>query len=299
MFGFRALWSPYFFSALLAATIIYFLLLVKFRAQFKNNEPLTRRQGTLFVTSVCLLYVIDGSPLNLLAHLMFFVHMTQMSILLLVIPPLFILSIPPWVWRNFLSIKVFRFPFFFFTKPLFALFLFNGLFSFYHIPFIFDHVMENMWLHSATSVLLFMSAIFMWWPLINELPDAQLSGLKKVGYIFADGILLTPACALIIFASTPMYATYSDPKAWSQMMGLSVGSSTVASLKMSGPEMFGLMSVLHDQQLGGVLMKIIQEIIYGSMLGRVFFEWYRRDQEESKKQLKSGLQATLIEQPPN
>ena len=64
---------------------------------------------------------------------------------------------------------------------------------------------------------------------INQMPEHQtLSGIKKVGYIFADGILLTPACALIIFADTPMYATYSDPDVWGQVMSLCVGSSTIS-----------------------------------------------------------------------
>lgn len=294
IFGFNALWSPYFLTALLVVTVVYFLLLGKYRTHFKNNEPLRQRQGILFVTSIFLLYVIKGSPIDLMAHLMFYIHMIQMAVLVLVIPPLFILSIPPWVWRNLFQIKMIRFPFFLFTKPLIALFLFNGIFSFYHIPFIFDHVMENRWLHAGYSVLLFIVAIFMWWPLMNELPESQtLNGLKKIGYIFADGILLTPACALIIFSSSPMYATYSDPKAWGAAMSLCVGSANLASLHLSGPELFSSMSLLQDQQLGGVIMKVIQEIIYGFMLGHVFFEWYRKDQEESEKEQKSAFNPSL------
>lgn len=296
IFGFNALWSPYFLTSLLAVTAVYFLLLGKYRTHFKNNEPLTQRQGILFVTSIFLLYAIKGSPLDLMAHLMFYIHMIQMAVLVLVIPPLFILSIPPWVWRNLFHIKMIQLPFLLFTKPLIALFLFNGIFSFYHIPFIFDHVMENRWLHAGYSVLLFIVAFFMWWPLINELPESQtLSGLKKVGYIFADGILLTPACALIIFSSSPMYATYSDPRAWGAAMSLCVGSAHLASLHLSGPELFSSMSLLQDQQLGGVIMKVIQEIIYGFMLGHVFFEWYRKDQEESEKEQKSAFNPSLNE----
>ena len=213
IFGFTALWSPYFLSLLIMAAAAYFFLFVKYRHCFKESEQLTLKQGSLFMISLFLLYTIKGSPLDIMAHLMFYVHMIQMSVLVLIIPPLFIISIPAWAWKNLLEIKAVRFPFLFFTKPLIALLLFNGLFSFYHIPLIFDHVMQNRWLHAGYSLLLFIFAIFMWWPLLNELPETQiLSGLKKVGYIFADGMLLTPACALIIFANSPMYATYSDPQ---------------------------------------------------------------------------------------
>lgn len=299
MFGFRALWSPYFFAALMVVLIAYFLLLTKFRSLFKNSEPLTRRQGFLFSSSIILLYAIKGSPLDLMAHLLFYVHMIQMSVLTLVIPPLFILSIPAWAWRNFLNIKWIHRIFAFFTKPLIALFVFNGSFSFYHIPVIFDHVMENMSLHTGYSILLFVTAIFMWWPLLNELPEYQtLNGVKKLGYIFADGILLTPACALIMFSSGPLFATYSDPHAWAQMMSLCVGADHVSALHMGGPGMFSSMSVLEDQQLGGVIMKIIQEIIYGIMLGRTFFEWYRKDKAESEQQLQHSLDPSPIKLSP-
>jgi putative membrane protein len=290
IFGFPALWSPYFLSLLVLAAAAYFLLLVKYRHYFKVSEQLTLKQGSLFTLSLFLLYTIKGSPLDIMAHLLFYVHMIQMAVLVLVIPPFFIKGIPPWVWKSLLKRKAVRILFLFFTKPLIALLLFNGLFSFYHIPMIFDHVMQNRWLHAGYSLLLFIFAVFMWWPLLNELSETQtMSGLKKVGYIFADGMLLTPACALIIFANSPMYATYSDPKAWSAAMSLCVGSSAMEGLNLSSPELFSSMSLLHDQQLGGVLMKVIQEIVYGIMLGYVFFEWYRKDQADSEQELSQVL----------
>jgi len=296
IFGFEALWSPYFLLSIIFLTAAYFLLTIKYRNLFTSSEPLTKKQAFLFVLSMVLLYAIKGSPIDLMAHLMFYVHMIQMAALVLVVPPLFILGVPAWVWRKVLSLKGIGSLFTFFTKPILALILFNGLFSFYHVPMIFDHIMPNVWLHAGYSILLFVVAVFMWWPLINQLPEQQtLSGIKKVGYIFADGILLTPACALIIFADTPIYAAYTDPHLWGQMMSLCVGSSTFDSLNLSGPQLFSSMSVLHDQQLGGVLMKIIQEIIYGVVLGHVFFEWYDKDKAESERELKQTLNPTLVE----
>lgn len=295
IFGFKALWSPYFLLTLIVLTVAFFLLTTKYRHLFFESEPLTKKQGFLFLSSMVLLYAIKGSPLDLLAHLMFYVHMIQMAVLVLVVPPLFILGVPDWVWRKLFSIRIIDSVFRLLTKPLIALILFNGFFSFYHVPIIFDHVMQNVWLHAGYSILLFLVAIFMWWPLINPLPEHQtLNGLKKVGYIFADGILLTPACALIIFADTPLYATYSDPAVWGQMMSLCVGAANFDSLNLSGPELFSSMSTLHDQQLGGVLMKIIQEIIYGLMLGHVFFEWYRKDQADSEREMNQTLHPSLI-----
>lgn len=282
IFGFRALWSPLFFLFVLLVLGGYYLLTVKYRTQFKNSEPLTKRQGLYFVAGMVVLYAIKGSPVDLMGHLMFYAHMIQMAILYLVVPPLVIMGIPQWVWRAAINYKGVKPLFDFFTKPLIALILFNGVFSIYHIPDVFDIVKTDMLLHTAYTTILFLLATFMWWPILNELSERDtLGGLKKVGYVFANGVLLTPACALIIFADTPMYNTYSDPNAWAQALQLCVPSTTLANLNLSGPEMFNSMSLIHDQQLGGVIMKIIQEIVYGIILAQIFFAWYKKEQEET------------------
>lgn len=280
IFGFRALWSPYFFIVLLLILTGYFFITIKIRRRFKTSQPLTKTQGMLFTVGVILLYIIKGSPIDLMGHIMFYVHMIQMAILYLIIPQLFIAGIPEWIWRNIIQLPGLKQIFHLFTKPLIALVLFNGLFSFYHIPLIFDVVKTDMWLHATYTSLLFILAITMWWPIFNSLKEYQsLSGIKKVGYIFANGVLLTPACALIIFADTPMYHTFSDPGSWAKALELCVPMGTLSGIDLSGPEMFNSMSLIHDQQLGGVVMKIIQEIVYGVVLGRIFFEWYRKEQE--------------------
>lgn len=291
IFGFRALWSPFFLMALILLLSGYFLLTGKYRSRFKDSEPRTMKETILFTIAIVSLYVIKGSPIDLMGHITFYFHMIQMAILYLVIPPLLINGIPKWVWRAVLSKPIIKPVFRFITKPLIALIVFNGVFSLYHIPLVFDFVKTDMLLHAGYTTLLFILAIAMWWPLINQLPEYEtLTGLKKVGYIFADGILLTPACALIIFADAPMYSTFSDPNAWAEAMKLCVPAGTLASLNLSGPEMFSSMSLLEDQQLGGVLMKIIQEIVYGIVLAQVFFSWFRKEQEESDAELAAYVQ---------
>ena len=42
-----------------------------------------------------------------------------------------------------------------------------------------------------------------------------------------------------------------------------VPPDVLVNLNLSGPEMFNLLPVLYDQQTGGVIMKVLQEIIYG------------------------------------
>ncbi|WP_409305301.1 cytochrome c oxidase assembly factor CtaG [Peribacillus sp. SCS-155] len=289
IFGFRALWSPYFFVALVLLTIAYFILTTKYRSRFSGSERHTAGQVSLFVTFMVLLYIIKGSPLDLLGHIMFSAHMVQMAVLYLVMPPLLIISIPNWIWRKLFTLSAFDRIFSFFTKPLIGLLVFNLLFSFYHIPLLFDFIKTDMWIHAIYTSVLFVTAIFMWFPLVNQLEEKQtLTGLYKIGYIFGNGILLTPACGLIIFADNPLYSTFSDPSAWSKAMELCVPSSSLAGLNLSGPELFNGLPLMDDQQLGGVLMKVIQEVVYGVVLGYIFFAWYRKENNDNKIDPLSG-----------
>lgn len=91
-----------------------------------------------------------------------------------------------------------------------------------------------------------------------------------------------------------MYHTYSDPKVWMEALQLCVPPATLSTLNLSGPEMFNSMPLIQDQQLGGVLMKIIQEIVYGTVLAQVFFKWYRQDIEEGKADEDANLYSDLV-----
>ncbi len=284
IFGFRALWSPYFLTAIILMTVLFFLLTTKWRKEFKNSEPLKRKEAILFIIAMILLYVIKGSPVDLMAHILFSVHMIQMATLFFIFTPILIIAIPPWLWEHIIKLPVIKQMYRFFTKPIIAVATFSILFSFYHIPIIFDTIKMNFLLHASYTFLLFVGSLFMWWPLINKLPgQPQLHGLKKAGYLILDAVLITPACALIIFANNPVYGTYADASLWLQSMALCVPTSTLSGLTLSGPELFTNMPVLEDQQLGGVLMKIIQEIVLIIVLFRVFSQWFRKEQEEGEK----------------
>ena len=122
-----------------------------------------------------------------------------------------------------------------------------------------------------------MTAVFLWWPVVNTVEgQPQLHGLKKIGYIILSAILITPACALIIFVDVPVYETYLGGEAWLKAMALCVPAGTLSGLSglgVSGPEMFTNMTTIVDQQLGGIIMKTAQELIYVGVIGKIFFSW--------------------------
>lgn len=190
------------------------------------------------------------------------------------------------MFRNQTFARLFNFV----TKPLLALIVFSAFFSIYHIPMVLDQIKMSEALHTAVTFALFLTAFFMWWSVIDVTRNQKtLHGLKKIGFIIGSAVLITPACALIIFASNPMYATYTDADAWLKAMELCVPSETLSGLSLSGPELFSAMSAIEDQQLGGIIMKIIQELIYAVLLSSVFFDWYKNEQENADEITEQAL----------
>lgn len=290
IFGFQALWSPIMIGVLVFLTILYFLITVKWRKDFKVSEPLKRKEAAYFLIGLVLLYMVKGSPVDLMAHIMFSFHMVQMALLLLLVPPIIMKGIPWWVWKAVIELPAVRKVFPVLTKPLLSLIVFSGLFSIYHIPFLFDYIKLDEGLHGTYTFILFLSAIFMWWSIVDiEGVSQHLHGLKKIGFIIGSAVLITPACALIIFTGTPLYDTYTNPDIWLKAMELCVPADTLAGLSLSGPELFSNMTPIADQQLGGVLMKIVQEIIYAVFLMSIFFKWYKNEQDNAEEITQKAL----------
>src|SRR5690606_13476682 len=118
IFGFQALWSPYFLGVLVLITILYFFVTVKWRDKFKDSESLKQKEALLFVSGMLLLYIIKGAPIDLLGHIIFSMHMFQMAFLVLLVPPLLIMGIPSWLWRAIINRPVIKPLFDLFTKPM-------------------------------------------------------------------------------------------------------------------------------------------------------------------------------------
>ncbi len=93
----------------------------------------------------------------------------------------------------------------FFTQPLIALALFNVLFAMYHVPAIFDFAKSSKIAHASIVTLLFVLAIFMWWPIVTPLKKYnRLNPLLKMAYLVASILIISIACAMIIFAKDPL-----------------------------------------------------------------------------------------------
>src|SRR5699024_12792086 len=98
----------------------------------------------------------------------------------------------------------------FFTLPLIALALFNGLFPIYHIPVIFDFSKASPTAHFIITLGFFVFALFMWWPVVTPVKEMDVfQPLLKIGYLILSLFLVSIACALIIFVDLLIYEAFS------------------------------------------------------------------------------------------
>ncbi|WP_242222185.1 cytochrome c oxidase assembly factor CtaG [Bacillus cereus group sp. BfR-BA-01380] len=286
IFGFEALWSPIFFLFIFAIVIGYFLIIGKYRHRFPNGEEVSKRKIFYFTSGMFLLYLVKGGPIDLLGHIVFSAHMLEMAIMYIAVPPLLLLGLPNWLFEYITSLRFIRMMLRIWANPIIALLMFNGFFSMYHLPLVFDTVKQSQIGHPVVLAVLFFMAIMLWWPIFNPLPQYQtLSDIQKIGYMFANGMLLTPACALIIFANEPLFVTYTDPSAWMKAMALCVPAGTLSNLNITGPNFLHWIPVLEDQKTGGIVMKVIQELVYGTVIGYVFFSWARKERKKDAEQI--------------
>lgn len=281
-FSFADLWSPVMMVIALLIIILYSLVTGPWRERFDHSEPVSKKRQTAFIAAIVLLYLAQGGPLSLMGHLMFTFHMTAMAISYFIVPPMLIYGVPAWLWRSVFS-KPFWRPLRFLMNPLLGLFAFNLLFSVYHMPVNHDWIMTHYVVHGFYYFLMLGAAMISWWHVMCPVAEwSKLTNLRKLGFIFLNGLLLTPACVLIIFASTPLFSVYNDPDVWAKAMGYCIAGDPAAFLAQfkGGPAFFSLLAPTDDQQLGGIIMKLLQEFVNIAALYTVFMQWYRRERAQ-------------------
>ncbi|SFL55461.1 cytochrome c oxidase assembly protein [Salibacterium qingdaonense] len=262
-FSFWTLWTPDVIIGLAAMTILFHWLLTK---PGRGSVSITVRQKIYFGLALLCLYLGWGSPLSVVGHSVFSVHMIQMVFVYFAGVPLLLLAIPKWLlqvgiknWKR-KSMITYRF----ILNPILGLIGFNALFSFYHFPVIFDYMMQVSFLQIVFKAALFSSAALMWWHILAPLPELnRFTDFRRIIYIFANGILITPACALMIFAGSPLYETYTNPETM-----------------MQTADSFRFLDAHQDQRLAGIIMKISQEFIYASAIGYVFKQWLNKEKQQ-------------------
>ena len=253
----------------------YLVAVTRHRATPADAED-RRRRTTLFSIGMACLWLGADWPVHDLAEgYLYSAHMVQHMAFTLVAAPLLIAGIPAWMWRTVLSPRPVFVAFRFFTRPVVALIVFNGLLLFTHWPELVKASVGSELTHFVLHVLLFGSAIVVWWPVMSPLVELPaLTPPAQMMYLFAQSLAPTIPASFLTFGHTLLYPVYGTfPRIWS-------------------------ISALNDQLIAGLLMKIVGGLILWVFIATIFFRWHAREERDGwdalalrqvERELRSGV----------
>jgi putative membrane protein len=195
-----------------------------------------------FAGWLALLLALD-SPIHELGEQLFWVHMSQHEILVLIAAPLLVLSRPfsvflwaipkfcrqrvasftkhPWTRRTWVVI----------SAPAVAWSLHAAALWVWHAPALFNLTLVSDGAHALQHLSFFGTALLFWWALVQG-HEGKLNYGTSILYVFTTAIHTSALGALLTFASHAFYAPYA---------------LTTAAWRLTA---------LQDQQIGGLIMWI-------------------------------------------
>ena len=221
-----------------------------------QSEPAVRTsQKVLFGLGLLLWLAVSGYPIHDIGdRSLFTFHMIEHMTLAWVVPPLLLLGSPWWFTRLLIKpiMPVLRL----LTKPLVALLLFNAILAAIHIPAVVELMVTTDLFHFLAHFALMASAFILWFPLLGPIPDLpKLAPMSALGYLFANSLVPTIPASFLTFAREPVYDIYD-----------------------SFPRLWGL-SVVDDQVISGLIMKLGGGLILWSVIVVIFFRWWSDEQK--------------------
>ena len=184
-----------------------------------------RRRHASFYAGIAVLAIALASPLDRLSEQLFWAHMVQHMLLLVVAPPLIVLS-RPWIrlWRSlpldarqslgrsFARGRLVGLRHFgaWLGRPLPSFLLFCGVVLAWHVPVLFDSTLRSETLHALEHTLFFATALMFWKQTIDSPPlHASLNELQRVVYLIGAMVAMWVLAVVLALAPHPLYPSYA------------------------------------------------------------------------------------------
>jgi putative membrane protein len=233
----------------------YTATVVQPKAVAAGYEPIRTTQKVWFGLAIVSMWAVSYWPVHEIAeeHL-YFVHMLQHLMLSMLIPAMFVLSTPRWLFEliiqpGSLAWRFFRTG----SKPIVAGLVFNALTVLLHWSGLVQLSYESGAIHFALHLMVFTAGLLMWMPVIGPVDEWRISPLGQCIYLFLMSIVPTVPGGWLVFAEEVVYRHYDTPE-----------------------RLWGI-GVLTDQQAAGVVMKLVGGFFLWGVIFLVFTKWAHRE----------------------
>jgi putative membrane protein len=225
-----------------------------------GEPPARRGQVVAFTAGVVTIWVASDWPVHDLAEgYLYSVHMVQHLLMTLVAAPLLLLGTPSWLARRVLAPRWLRQAVKGLARPVPNLFQANLILVLSHWPIVVEGTLLHHPLHFVAHAVLLASALLLWMPVVSPVPEhvPRLAPPAQMLYLFLQTVVPTVPASFLTFGRTPLYPIYATfPRLWD-------------------------ISVITDQQVAGLIMKIGAGSFLWAVIITIFFRWYAR--EEARK----------------
>ena len=236
----------------------------------RRVAPPFRWRAVAFWSGLATILLALDTPVETLARQLFWAHMTQHLLLIMVAAPLLVVA-APWlqIWRGLpLSIRrplartAVRHPALtgprrvmaWLSAPAGAFILATANLWFWHWPAAYDLTLRNHLVHHLEHGLFLGLGILFWAQVIDQHPfHARLPQLQRAVFVFGATIASWTLAAVLAFATTPFYSYAALP---------------------SRP---GGISALTDQQFGAGIMWVPGSITYSIVFVMCLYLWFREE----------------------
>lgn len=258
-------WNP---LPTLLLLVVAYLYLNGLNNWTRPSHPINVWQKISFFTGLFLIFISLQSPLdNLGEHLLSF-HQLQHFLLRMLAPLLVLLGapltpvlrgLPPWVLQGFVKPTV-RHPwaraaYEKLTNPVVTTGLFMGILYLWQFPGGFNLALRNEFVHALMHITMMSSGFIFYWAVIDPKPHrSRVHYGVRVLYL---GLIVLPNTilgAVITFSKGIIYSGYEDVYQPFEM------------------------SLLTDQQLGGLLLWVPGDMMSILAAGIVMIMWYEREE---------------------
>lgn len=249
-------WQPYVGVWLMVLTLAATRLWAEHRWSVDEVEDRSGSVG-LFLLGVLVLWLAADWPIGPLgAGYLLSVHTLQYILFAFVAPPLLIAGTPIWMLKRMVSPRwAFRLAWFL-SRPLIAFAVFNVVMLATHLPNVVDGLTKSQLGSFAVDMSWLISGLIFWWPILGRLPELNpMPYPGRMIYLVANVFIPTVPAAFLTYARYPIYSLY----------------------ELAPP--VGALTTVEDQQLAGMIMKIVGGFILFGTASVLFFKWSRSEED--------------------